>query len=159
MDLSFILLFLSATTFLVYGLAFSRPRPQANWKSYLAWEAVPILQLLFFFALIASINWPYESKLLIPRVAANFVDSYLGPILLALAVAFAVFASSLLFALRLLGSQLSGPQRKLYLWIPAAFLGLGTWLLIVGSASTVLLGPAAMTMRDRMTHVPNPTPN
>jgi hypothetical protein len=147
-------LLFAAPLYLICCVPFFRPLMKHGWESYLAWEAVPLLQFPFLFVLVASINWPYESKLLLPRNAVGLNDIYLGPILLAFGLGFAVLAGFLLLLMRRLLRRIFSPNGRWYLWLSAAVLGLGILLLTVEGASTVLLGPAAITMRDQMTTVP-----
>jgi hypothetical protein len=153
-EVIFIALIFAAPLFLVSGLIFFRPFLNQSWKSYITWEAVPVLQLLFLFVLIASINWPYESKLLRLRTSADPADAYLGPILLVCAFGSSLINGLLLFLMRQLLRRIYGSKGTWYSWSAAVILGLGICLITVESAAIVLLGPAAMTMRDQMKSVP-----
>jgi len=118
-------LLFAAPLYLICCVPFFRPFLKHSWESYLAWEAIPLLQFPFLFVLVASINWPYESKLLLRRNAADFNDIYLGPILLIFGLGFAVIAGFLLFLARLLLRRTFSPDSNWYLWLSALILGLG----------------------------------
>lgn len=129
-------------------------RVQAKWKSYLFWEALPVLILLFIVIFLGAINWDYEKKMLIPRASTDFVQAYLGPILLGIAAVSALFAGGLIFVVRLCTPDLARPDRRAIL-----FLGTGPlWLLIafivLSMEALVVLGPAAITMQEQMSQMP-----
>ncbi len=143
---------------LCIGMAFSLRRLRPGWRSFFGWEAVPLLLAVFVFALIAGINWDYESKLLVPLHANNFIDSMLGPILLVIGLASALLAGVFLFTMRLIAPQLNGPNGKRSLWIPVVSLGICVMLLLLFGTATIVLGPAAITMREQMGRVPDSHP-
>jgi len=115
-----------------------------EWKSYLPWAVFPLLFLLFFFGVIAVINWDYESKLLIPQThAADWVGTWLGPILLIGALVLALMAGILLFLVRLKQGDRSFQWTHL---LPLTFI---TIVLIFPSLFIVILTPAAITLIEQ----------
>jgi predicted anti-sigma-YlaC factor YlaD len=119
------------------------------WQRSLLWEGLPFLMLFGVFGLIAAVNWDYESKLVTPDPGASeWSGVYLGPILLAIAVAEAVAASVILLVVRLLWPAVTSSQ---LLVIPLTLVAI---LLIFPALFTVVLGPAAITMVEQMRVVP-----
>ena len=116
-----------------------------GWKSYLFWEGLPFLILFFLFAFISSFNWGYESKLITPDAQApNWNEIHLGAILLSVAAGQGALAAVILFVVRITRPK-SGGQ-----WYMFIALTLVAILLIFPAAFIVVLGPAAITMKQQM---------
>jgi len=119
-----------------------------GWKSYLLWEGLPFLMLLFIFGFISAENWEYESKLITPDTGApDWTDVHLGLLLLALALGMALIASVLLFVVRIIAARISRPD--LSMGFRFAALIVVTVLLIFPGLFIVILGPAATTMMEQ----------
>jgi hypothetical protein len=116
-----------------------------GWKSYVFWEGLPFLTLVFLFGFISVINWQYESKLFTRDVqGADWTDSNLGLILLATAVGQALFAALILFIVRITRPKTGGGW---YMFIALILVAI---FLIFPGAFIVILGPAAITMKQQM---------
>ena len=77
-----------------------------GWKSYLLWEGIPFLILLFMFGFISVINWDYESKLItLDNSASEWTGVHMGPLLLGIAMIHVCIASVLLFVCLLYTSR------------------------------------------------------
>jgi hypothetical protein len=73
-----------------------------GWRSYILWEGLPFLILLFVFGFISTVNWEYESKpFTLNRSTSDSTSVHLGLILLAFAMGEAIVASFLLFVVRI----------------------------------------------------------
>jgi len=73
-----------------------------SWVSYLYWEGLSFLLPMFVFGLISVTNWGYESKLITPDDSApDWTDVHMGMLLLTVAIGQAVFASFILFIVRI----------------------------------------------------------
>jgi hypothetical protein len=120
-----------------------------GWKSYVLWEGLPFLMLLFISGFISTINWDYEKKLItLDNGASNWSSVHLGPILLALAMAQASAASFILFIVRITRPKSNGGW---YMFISLTVVAL---FLIFPSLFITILGPAAITMAEQMRVVP-----
>jgi hypothetical protein len=141
---------------LSYGSAVSLRRLKWNFSSLLCWEAMPLLLTLVYFVILLLINRPYESRLILNEqvLPGGLVEPHLGQLLFALAIAMTVIAGGLLFGLRLLGPKLFGPERRHWFWIPAGFLMIGVAVLAFAATSIILLGPAAIVMRESSPNSP-----
>ena len=116
-----------------------------GWRSYVLWEGLPFLILLFLFGSISVLNWAYESKLVTPDAqAASWVDIHLGALLLAVAVGQASFAAFILYIVRLTLPKFRGSW---YMFISLTVVSI---FLIFPAAFIVILGPAAITMKQQM---------
>ncbi len=120
-----------------------------GWKSYLLWEGIPFLLLLFIFGFISAANWDYESKLItLDGSGADWSSVHLGPIMLAIALGLALLASFILFIVRLTRPKSYGG------WYMFISLTLVAIFLIFPSLVIVLLGPASITMAEQMRAAP-----
>ena len=116
-----------------------------GWKSYLLWEGLPFLLLLFILGAISALNWDYERKLiLLDNDASDWAGIHLGLILLAFALGQAFVASCLLLLVRF-----TRPKSNTG-WYMLISLTLITIFLIFPSLFIVVLGPAAITMKEQM---------
>jgi hypothetical protein len=116
-----------------------------GWKSYVLWEGLPFLIIFFLFGSISALNWAYESKLVTPDVqASRWVDVHLGTLLLTVAVGQASFAAFILFIVRL---TLPKSRGAWYMFISLTMVSV---FLIFPAAFIVILGPAAITMKQQM---------
>jgi hypothetical protein len=115
-----------------------------GWKSYVLWEGLPFLILIFLFALISTFNWGYESQLVFPVRGPGWVEIHLGLIMLSIAALQATLAAVILFVVRLTRPK-SGGQ-----WYMFIALTLVAIFLIFPAAFIVVLGPAAITMKQQM---------
>jgi hypothetical protein len=118
-----------------------------GWQSYLLWEGLPFLLLLFVFGFISAFNWDYERKLIVADPsAADRVDIHMGQILLAIALGQAFMASGLLFLVRMTRpkSQIGGYR---YMFVSLVIV---TVFLVFPAMFVVILGPAAITMMEQM---------
>ena len=116
-----------------------------GWMSYLLWEGLPFLLPLFAIGFIGAINWDYERKLILPDDdAATWTDVHLSLILLSIAAVQAAAGSLILFLVRVFWS------RPLADWFSVLVLVLVAIFLIFPSLFIVILGPAAITMKEQM---------
>ena len=120
-----------------------------GWMSYLLWEGIPFLLLLFSFGLISAINWDYEGKLITSdNGTSNWTGVHMGLILLAVAMSQAIMASFILFIVRITRPKSgSGSYMFVSLTIIAIFL-------IFPSLFIIILGPAAITMMEQTRALP-----
>jgi hypothetical protein len=124
-------------------------RKLKDWRRSLLWAAFPPLLLLAVGGMLAVINWAYESKLCTVRTDSHdWVQNDLGLLLLATALAFATFASAILFVVRILGPD-SKPEW--YMFTPLLIV---TILLIFPALFIVVLGPAGITIMQSMRPAP-----
>ena len=124
-----------------------------GWKSYLLWEGLPFLMLLSLLGFISAVNWGYESKLFAPDNSASDPTSvHLGLILLAIAMGEALFASVLLFVVRII-IRFTYPTLSSgwYMFIPLVLISI---FFIFPSLFIIILGPAAITMKEQMSQAP-----
>lgn len=125
-----------------------------GWKSYLLWEGIPFLLLSIVFGFISALNWDYESKLIIPdNGAPDWSGVYMGLILMAMAIAMAIglalFASSILFIVRI-----TRPKSQSGWYMFASLIIVAIFLIFPG-LFIIIMGPAAITMRDQMHAAPH----
>jgi hypothetical protein len=124
-----------------------------GWKSYLLWEGLPFLMLLSMFGFISAVNWGYESKLFAPDNSASDPTSvHLGSFLLVFAMGEALFASLLLFAVRII-IRITYPTLSSgwFMFVPLVLISI---FFIFPSLFIIILGPAAITMKEQMNQVP-----
>ena len=124
-----------------------------GWKSYLLWEGIPFLLLLFVFGSISAVNWDYESKLITPdNGASDWTSVHLGPILLAYAMGLALVASILLFVVRIIAIRIASPNLSLaFTYVSLIAIAI---LFIFPGLFIIILGPAAITMQEQMRIMP-----
>ena len=124
-----------------------------GWKSYLLWEGLPFLMLLSLFGFISAVNWGYESKLFAPDNSASDPTSvHLGLILLAIAMIEGLFASVFLFVVRII-IRVAYPALSSgwFMFVPLVLISI---FFIFPSLFIVILGPAAITMKEQMSQAP-----
>jgi len=116
-----------------------------GWKSYVLWEGLPFLILIFIIGSISVLNWDYESKLFArdPQ-SSDWTDSNLGLILFATAAGLALLAAFILFVVRITRPKDGGG------WYMFASLIVVAIFLIFPGVFIVILGPAAITMKQQM---------
>jgi hypothetical protein len=118
-------------------------------QSYFPWIALPFLIQLILFGSISILNWDYMKKLVLPDESAfDWMDVHLGQILLTIAFGLACAASFILFVARL-----CRPSRKVG-WYMAISLILVSIFLVFPSVFIIVLGPAAITMKEQMRTMP-----
>jgi hypothetical protein len=128
------------------------PRPgQSGWLSRLLWEGLPFLMPMGLFALLAVINWDYESKLLfLNKSGSDWGAIDMGPLLLAGSLGISLFGSVILLVVRLAGGiPKSAGARFSMLTLVAVFC-------IFPSLFIVLLGPAGISIVESTQQVPRP---
>jgi hypothetical protein len=115
-----------------------------GWKSYLLWEGLPFLMLLFIFGCISAVNWAYESKLItLDNGASDWAGVHMGPIFLAMAAGFAVAASLILFIVRVTRPKSGGGW---YMFISLTLIAI---FLIFPAIFIIILGPACIEMIEQ----------
>jgi hypothetical protein len=120
-----------------------------GWKSYLLWEGLPFLMLFGLFGLVSAVNWDYERKLITPFAGSpDWIEVYMGPIMLAAALVEASVASVILFIVRISRPKKSGP------WSMFVSLTITAIFLIFPSLFIVILGPAMISIVESMQQVP-----
>jgi hypothetical protein len=120
-----------------------------GWPSHLLWTASPFILQIGVFGFLCAINWDYEKKMISTLGgASNWTEAHLGPILLMVAGAQACMASLTLLIARLcLPKKNEGSYMIVCLTLVAVFFMFPSMFIIV-------LGPAAITMKEQMTTVP-----
>jgi hypothetical protein len=125
-----------------------------GWKSYFLWEGLPFLMLFSMFGFISAINWDYEKKLFTPDNSgpAGSSSVHLGLILLAFAMGYALFASVLLFIVRII-IRITYPTLSSgwYMFVPLVLISV---FFIFPSLFVIILGPATITIMDQMSEAP-----
>lgn len=124
-----------------------------GWKSYLLWEGIPFLLLLFVFGSISAVNWDYESKLITPdNSASDWTNVHLGLMLLAMAMVLAIIASVLLFVVRIIAVRITSPNLSLaFTYVSLIAISI---LFIFPGLFIIILGPAGITMIEQTRVVP-----
>jgi hypothetical protein len=118
-------------------------------QSDLPWIALPFLFQLILFGSISLLNWDYVKKFVLPdESASDWTDVHLGQILLTVAFGQACAASFILFMARL-----GRPKRNVG-WYMTISLTLVSIFLIFPSVFIIVLGPAAITMKEQMRNPP-----
>jgi hypothetical protein len=120
-----------------------------GWKSYLLWEGLPFLMLLAMFGFISVVNWGYESKLFTQdNSASDPTSAHLGSFLLLIAMGEALFASVLLFVVRII-IRVTYPTLSSgwFMFVPLVLISI---FFIFPSLFIIILGPAAITMKEQM---------
>jgi hypothetical protein len=119
-----------------------------GWKSYLLWEGLPFLMLLSIFGSISAVNWDYERKFITPdNGAPDWTGVHLGMLMLAIAMGQALYASSLLFVVRITQPRSNSG------WYMLVSLTVVSIFLIFPSLFIIILGPAGITMTEQMREV------
>jgi len=124
-----------------------------GWKSYLLWEGIPFLILLFMFGFISVINWDYESKLItLDNSASEWTGVHMGPLLLGIAMIHVCIASVLLFVVRII-IRITYPTLSSgwFMFVPLVLISI---FFIFPSLFIIILGPAAITMQEQMRTMP-----
>jgi hypothetical protein len=120
-----------------------------GWKSYLLWEGIPFLLLLFVFGSISAVNWDYESKLITPdNGSSEWTGVHMGLLLLAYAMGLALVASVLLFVVRIIAIRIANPNISMAFTFVSLIVI--TILFIFPGLFIIILGPASITMMEQM---------
>ncbi len=102
------------------------------------------------FAVVAAINWDYESKLLfLNKSSTDWVVVHIGPLMLGSCLGFSLFGSVVLLVVRLAGGI---PKSD---WARFIIVTLVALFCIFPSMFIVLLGPAQISVMESMQQVPN----
>jgi hypothetical protein len=124
-----------------------------GWISYLLWEGIPFLLLLFVFGWISAVNWDYESKLITPdNSSSEWTGVHMGLIFLAMATGMALAASILLFVVRIIAVRITSPNLSMAFTFVSLIVI--TIFLIFPGLFMIILGPSAITMMDQMRVAP-----
>jgi hypothetical protein len=110
--------------------------------------SLPVILLIIWTVFISFMNWEYEAKFFRPALIQGQLDTSLGPKLFVIGVA-SGFASSLFIFLAF--RHAAGISRWKWIYVAAAVL-VAVVFLIMASAIMVL-GPAAITMKEQLTFV------
>jgi len=106
------------------------------------WSSLPLIFLAAWFILVAVLNWDYQVKFFEPVLIGGHSDPWLGPILLATAIGFGIVSCAFVFlALR---------QKVAKKWVWFSLSILVSTLLFLMALALLLLGPAAITMKEQM---------
>jgi len=112
-----------------------------NTRSIL-WSCAPLFFLASWFIIVALINWDYQAKFFEPALIGAQFNAWIGPILLATAIAFGIASSVFAFlALR---------QKAAKKWLSLTLSIFVSLLFFLMSLAFLLLGPAAITMMEQM---------
>jgi hypothetical protein len=110
---------------------------------------VPFALAIGLFLLLAALNWGYASKFFQPS-GTDKESAYLGPVLFLVGLAFALVSCVFLFLFRT--SRADGDHVRMG---GSALVCLACLMM---AFAFIILGPAALTMREQMTEVPNSRP-
>ena len=112
-------------------------------------DGVPFALVTGLFLLIAAVNWDYAAKFF-QLSGTDGESTYLGPVLFLVGLAFALISCVFLFLFRI--SRADGAQVRM------GGNALVCLACLVMALAFIVLGPAAMTMREQMDEVPNSRP-
>ena len=112
-------------------------------------DTAPFALVTGAFLLIAAFNWEYAFKFFQPSGTGR-EGVYVGPVLFLIGLAFALASSGFLYLFRIS-------------WADRAWIGIcGSALVCVAcllmALAFIILGPAAITMREQMDDVPDSRP-
>jgi hypothetical protein len=121
-----------------------------RWLSYLLWEGLPFLMPMGLFAVVAAINWDYESKLLfLNKSSPDWIGVHMGPLMLGTGLGFSLFGSVVLLVVRLAGGI---PKSD---WARFIIVTLVALFCIFPSVFIVIFGPAQISIMESMQQVPD----
>jgi hypothetical protein len=120
------------------------------------WDGFPFALVTGLFLLLAILNWDYANKFFQPLPGHSDDQYYLGPLLFLVAFLFAFASSVFLYLLRRVCSQTGGPSG--WDWVQVIGNGALFVVCLLLALAFILMGPAAITMREQMATVPNAQP-